>query len=339
MRLMNVSAVLLVLLLTLGSSPQTPQNSQASQTILARVIEVDVIAVAKPAVPITGLTRADFILFEDHVPQGIQRVVEHGPSDVHNVMVFDTGSLDFPDAAYAREQVAAFLKKATLSSPVCVYALDVSGLKLIHDCTTDNQTLGRAVQSKEATPQIRSYRPARPVPRGVALRSLEAELNRFPGRTNLIWFYGASWGKGTCPIDSLSGSVSCETTSLRFPQGFFRASSTVSTGGNTVTHLSSIAVYPIDARGVLNASGGEDAILDQGDQGIRVAHNSGGEAFYNSNAIRKDLQNIFAIGSRYYTISYASTNTVWDGTQRNLQVLTKSNPEIHLEYRREYRAQ
>jgi hypothetical protein len=91
----------------------------------------------------------------------------------------------------------------------------------------------------------------------------------------------------------------------------------------------------------------QDNIFFQGSDASDAAGATGGKSFVNSNTISKDVSEIVAAGSHYYTASYTPTNAHWDGGFRRLQVrfadsVTSTGvptAKLRLEYRNGYYAQ
>lgn len=103
-----------------------------------------------------------------------------------------------------------------------------------------------------------------------------------------------------------------------------------------------IAVYPVDARGLVNtavlqaSNSGRDAFgltpavyQDGRDRRLPVsshqsmrqlAEDTGGRAFFNANDLASAIGESIADGSTYYTLSYYPRNKDWDGRFRRLEV-------------------
>ncbi len=168
------------------------------------------------------------------------------------------------------------------------------------------------------------------------LYALARALVAVPGRKNLIWITSGF------PFDASRGDMD------RF------------------THLSSllsasqIAVYPIDARGVVvgqpdAATRDSELFAPAGDivgpwlAGLdeeqrttyetmsELAAQTGGRAFFNQNAFLPVISKIVEAGANYYTLAYRPTNSKWNGTFRKIQVKTPRR-DIKLLYRTGYYA-
>ena len=169
-------------------------------------------------------------------------------------------------------------------------------------------------------------------------------LNGLPGRKNLIWLSGsfpASLFPTTERLDVVGPSANY-TSDLR------QAADLLTVG--------QVAVYPVDIAGLttdpsfdaselfrspadLSAAhsnfileiGAEQATMEQ------IAEDTGGHAFYNTNGLSDAISTSTEDGANYYTLSYAPSNTKFDGGLRKIRVhLAQSG--YHLAYRRSYLA-
>lgn len=124
-----------------------------------------------------------------------------------------------------------------------------------------------------------------------------------------------------------------------------------------------IAVYPIDARGLIAqpvataATTGKE-LIDTGngrsayagaladfshslqathDAMEEMAQQTGGHAFYGSNDIKNAIATSIDSGANYYTLAYTPANKNWDGQLRTIQVKI-GRQNVKLNYRRGYYA-
>lgn len=209
----------------------------------------------------------------------------------------------------------------------------------------------------------RSY----PLARFRAERTIQAfaDIARFvhglPGRKNLIWLSG---GFPTSILPD-SGPIN----PFRSP-----ASSGIGPFGNSTSYsaelrqaadlftVGQIAVYPVDIRGLLvdpvfsaawspppefiqtqGASFTQSLLafhsrVDYEHYGLDgIAVNSGGRAFYNTNALAQAIATAASDGANYYALSFYPTNTKFDGSLRRIRVAVKRKG-CYLAYRRSYLA-
>jgi VWFA-related protein len=183
-----------------------------------------------------------------------------------------------------------------------------------------------------------------------AFRRLALYLSAIPGRKNVIWFSG-SFPIGLGPDDSARN----EFDAARMYADVVRETSDAITAAR-------VAVYPVDARGLMNLNtvdasyvpgasrrGGialavanemhqelqtraqEDSSLDL------IAKETGGRAYLNANDLRKTVADAVANGSSYYTVTYVPENKNFDGRFRKLQVRVDGGG-LNLAYRDGYYA-
>lgn len=176
------------------------------------------------------------------------------------------------------------------------------------------------------------------------------EIGRFlsglPGRKNLIWLSGsfpANLFPGTDPFDPFGAPAN-------FGPGLRQASDLLTLG--------QVAVYPVDIRGlttdpffdasnIIENPSPENfrrahlnfilEIAAEQDTMDQVADDTGGHAFYNTNGLSQAIATSTEDGSNYYTLSYAPTNTKFDGRLRKIHVQL-SQRHYHLAYRHSYLA-
>lgn len=195
-----------------------------------------------------------------------------------------------------------------------------------------------------------------------ALNVLARYMSSLPGRKNLIWF------SGSFPVTILpDGDLQDPFAVVASAEDEFR---------ETVDLLSrsQVAVYPIDARGLMTnpmtnvsqtgqnstmvnptsgafksgkTSAGNPAAFGQNsakffqqtteehDTMEQMAEATGGKAFVNTNGLKEAVEKAIEAGSNYYTIAYTPTNRKWNGDYRKIQVKL-DRPGVTLAYRRGY---
>jgi len=161
------------------------------------------------------------------------------------------------------------------------------------------------------------------------------ELARYlagiPGRKNLIW---------------LSGSFPLNIEPDGDQEDPFRAAAAYADQVKDTADLlvkAQVAVYPVDARGLFvdpattaQVTGASFARNPQAmtkqiskftmqtasEHGTMdmIADETGGKAFYNTNGLADAVRQAIDDGSNYYTLSYAPTDTNWDGAYRKVRV-------------------
>jgi VWFA-related protein len=380
-------AALFSLCLTMGTRAQqatpTLQNrgQQASTlSITTREVLLDVVVTDKDGHPVSGLAASDFAVMEEGDPQHIAHVEEHHPMDadelarlkaapalppntftnytpVENTNASTVILLDALDARLQtqmelRQQLIDYLKHMQPGTPVAIFRIDTD-MRLIQGFSSDPRVLLEAAKSKRNMPSM--LRPVPGTPDEYRLSRFDIlhagfqlmgrYLAGFPGRKNLIWLTGSV--PQSYYTDPLGGS---------FGMSFRDDIAILGDNPDDLTDaltLSRVAVYPIDARGLLTppqfeASNNrgpapnanlrfEAAQASQHTELDIIAKATGGKAYYNSNGLKDAIAGIVNNGSNYYTLAYATTNKTWDGRFRHIKV-TVDRPGLRVQHRQGYYA-
>lgn len=203
-----------------------------------------------------------------------------------------------------------------------------------------------------------------------ALTSLGKTLSHYSGRKNLIWISESVPMNIFADFNTITRD---NPNSDRQPGGGITLGQ--NTGykrdhqfGNQLAELANlladaqVAVYPIDARGLVgsplynvanNLSGqggvglGGLSMKAEGKQAeelyqshssmLDIADKTGGKAYYNRNDIDNALSDGISDGSTYYTVGYYPRNRKWDGRFRKIEVKSRLSG-AHLRYRTGYYA-
>jgi VWFA-related protein len=197
-----------------------------------------------------------------------------------------------------------------------------------------------------------------------AMNQLALYLSGIPGRKNLMWF------SGSFPINILpdtSGQIKDSFLGTATAEKEFRETTNLFTRGQ-------VAVYPIDATGLYSA--GMKSLVDASNAGrkysqapqprndggpiplpnfsqdlqdaeanktdvqqtmYRMAYDTGGHAFVNTNGLATAVSQAIALGSNYYTLTYSPSNHNSDGRYRKIQVKL-AHQNYSLAYRHGYYA-
>jgi hypothetical protein len=98
-----------------------------------------------------------------------------------------------------------------------------------------------------------------------------------------------------------------------------------------------VAVYPVDARGLIAPTGGRGYILPNFDAMIMIAEGTGGHAYYNTNDISGSIRKAIDDSVSSYVLAYYPTNNNWDYSFRSIGVKV-ARKGLHLRYRAGYYA-
>jgi len=309
-----------------------------------------------------------------------------------NVLLLDALNTTLPHQAYVRDQMIRYLAKMPEGEPLAIYLLS-NKLTLLQDFTSDPAVLKNVVKKLSGRVSPLLDNPAggpdqELLPPGLAdsgmipdsmlqsmmqfeqertsfqtdlrirttleaMAALARTLSGYPGRKNLVWLSEA-FPIGIDPNMELTGNVFAGTRNYG-PQIADAAQSLID---------SQIAIYPIDARGLVPSSvfdasnrgtdkfgrslgrGGRmgTAISNESAELANVhgamqdmADRTGGKAFYNRNDIDNAIRRGIEDGSTYYTLGYYPSNKDWKGKFRKIKVKV-GREGVKLTYRLGYYA-
>ena len=183
-----------------------------------------------------------------------------------------------------------------------------------------------------------------------AMNVLARYLANMPGRKNVIWF------SGSFPINVMpdaSGDASDPFAGVASAEAEYRETT------NLLTR-SQVSVYPVDARGLMvspvfdassdgsryarspikmaqDESNFSASTAEEHSTMQRMADDTGGEAFFNTNGLKQAVAKAIDHGSNYYTLAYAPASAPRPGEFRKLEVKLAQGG-YQLAYRRGYYA-
>jgi VWFA-related protein len=260
------------------------------------------------------------------------------------IFVLDLVNTPFLDQSYAREQLVKYLAKAVNSQePSALVAIGANGLKVLHDFNTDPAVLVAAL--KKTTGETAVVRSASPNEAGAEVNTLlSASDRRFNAdqingeAQRLMRFINGSGPDAGVEIikrgqamsvtlqafeqlaEALSGipgrkSLIWATASFVF--ALDPASGTLYGRALQMLNNANIAVYPVDARGLVVSFPGADVSRIEGlisyDQTLfegsrdamdNLAAMTGGQAFYNRNDLEVAFKKAVDDSASYYLLGY-----------------------------------
>jgi VWFA-related protein len=319
-------------------------------------------------------------------------VARFSASSSLNILLLDALNTNLPHQAYVRDQMIRYLQKMPEGQPVAVYMLSTK-LTLLQDFTDDPEVLKKVAKEIKTNMSPLLDNPAggsdaELLPAGLAdsglmpaqmlsamqsfeqervafqtdlrmtytlnaLTSIARALSGYPGRKNLIWISEA-FPLSIDPNMELSGDTFAGTRNYG-PQIAEAADSLID---------AQIAMYPIDARGLVPSSlfdasnSGRDKFgrslsrpgrmitaLNTESAQLQSVHGAmqemadrtGGKAFYNTNGIDAAIHKSIEDGSTYYTLAYYPENKNWNGKFRKIHVKVNRSG-VKLRYRLGYYA-
>lgn len=281
--------------------------------------------------------------------------VENSPSGANSVTVllFDALNTDYRDLSYARTRVINFLQHMQPQDQVALYVLTPSTLYVMHDFTNDSATLVRLMGGKPDKTSTTStsvpgpndgkieklindslsesnafYKGGQRVNRvettSQAMLQIAQNVVNIPGRKNLVWIsagFPITMGNAI-PLGSRDDGY--DFTGM--------LSGTAKQLGDA-----NVAVYPVDARGLVGPRGGRAFASPNVDAMIKIAEGTGGRPLYNTNDIASSIRKAVDDSRVSYLLGYYPTNDKWDGRFRELSIKL-ARPGVHLRYKTGYYA-
>ncbi len=346
----------LFLLSVPACAQKNPPGPQYTFRKHVREVLTDVTVTDAKGNPVTGLPESAFRVYDDGHPQTIDSFAAHSGSDravlsssiapgvysnrylshppaVYNIALLDLTSMTLVEQILLRQQLVHSLQKHPPSAPLAIYMYNGPSIVLVQNFTTSRAALLAAIG--RAIPRIRvgdygDYTDP------VLLKQIASMLSQYPGRKNLIWFSGGSnlfLFSSNFPLvngnnPSLAGSsvinaynFSPDTTDLpKLPQLY-----------DTLA-AERIAVYPIDVRGLRVSYSA--SIADQEMLMSAEASATGGEAYYETNAIAESARQVLGNSSDFYTLTYSPNDLQHSGRWHKVRI--QVDGRYHLSYRRGY---
>jgi VWFA-related protein len=339
-----------------SSSASSQQSSSPGYVFNAttRNVILDAVVTDKKGNVVNGLTRNDFVIREDNVPQQIQSfdAVAGGRSaedaTPHTILLVDELNTHFEDMAYTRYSVNRLLHHdgVKLQQPTALYILSNDGLHVLENYTRDPAAIDAALRSHKA---ILPWRLQHNFYFGMerinlsmtALQQIAIANIGTPGHKNVVWI-----SPGLPLFTMLEMSADGEKELF-----------------NAIRHLSDqllkarISIYSVDPRGVqagsiptniasnnfayaayvngLNRS--NDAAF--GNLAIQtLATQTGGHAFFGRNDVDQEIATSLTDGNTYYTLAYSPSNKDFHGEFRKLKITVIQRPDLKVQTRDGYYA-
>ena len=386
--------VMLAVATTVASAQQDPPTPTFSTA--TKLVQVDVVARGQGA-PAAGLTKEDFTVLDNGNPQKISFFSVRSPFSVRsatsgaasapaagplppgavsnrmeregeasaNATVVLIDQVNTPPAvqAFAIPRVAKFVQMRRKGDRAGIYTFSADGLRAVQDITDDTELLGRAVNSLKARDPIQRSRDtagmtahaaenhnamevtSRAMEFKTVLEAIARHLASVPGRKNLIWV--------TTSFPLFWPEEPPQQPIVDFRPEMEQAAHALNDAD--------IALYAVDARGLMGALSGLTAIrnaefggprspaelrmqMHQGEPispaGLNtenfLAGLTGGLVFYNkSNAIEESIQTAADDGELTYTLGFYPAQERQDGTRHKLKVEV-ARRGVSLRYRESY---
>jgi len=281
------------------------------------------------------------------------------------VILLDGLNTSPADLALARREVAKFLRQLQSQDRVALYSMG-RDLWIVQDFTNNSSLILKALEGMHAErnapagPQLSSLlTPDESVVKlaaliapqivGMSLRGFEAigqHLADVPGRKNLIWISNGFSLTSTAPIPK--NPYDPRTTTQNSPPNESIFVPQIQKACRVLGKYN-VAVYPIDARGLLLGMNAmeEDVVgpmkravkeMEKAhDSGYMLADLTGGRALYNNNDISGVIRSAIDDSKLVYVLGYYPTQKKWDSKFHAFKVRVQ-RPGVKLLYRSGYLA-
>jgi len=338
-----------------ANQPAPTQNGAYTLQVNSQIVVLDVVVNAKGAdAPVDHLTRDDFKVFENGIPQTILSFepaippktqsatpppTVHSTTELDNleprapvsIIVLNELTTKFEDEAFARYSLRRYLNTQgdTLPQPTMLIATNLHKLMVLRDYTTSKQEVLDALDHHLAEypwqNQTGSWKGEQFGAAFTSLMEVAEATAGHPGHKNVVWvgrgFPGFSWsGMDDSTARKVQDLIATCTNMLRDAR---------------------ITLYSIDPVGVsVEPSDTDDS--DVGDPfGSSInfdimADATGGQAFHGRNDVDNLIGTSIRDGESFYTISYKPTIVSQDPKEfRKIRVVI-SRPNLHATTREGY---
>ena len=267
-------------------------------------------------------------------------------------IVFDRLNTSFTDQVQAREHIIKYLAEIRPDDRVALFVLGPEGIRILHDFSKDAASLLRALQRARARESSALAGSEAQAPDHLGFDdAMEAELDAFVRASfeNMRAFYARNRAyttiEGLENIASYLSGIPGRKNLIWVSSGFpFRISAVGPGGTSDITLMSpetrratralnhsDVAVYPVDARGLVGvfstgASARKQEFHTMGSvmgpiDGLRhVADWTGGRAFFNTNDLGAAIRRAVGDSDLTYLLGYYPAVQVWDQKFRKIEV-------------------
>ena len=343
----------------------SPASGQATPTLKlsTRIVVLDVVVTDKQGHVVSkGLTKDDFTIVEDKVPQTIRSfdtpdthvqppaVEVKSAADLKQigdapvtVLVLDALNTRFEDMAFSRQAMVKYLQAqpAVLAQPTVLLMASNTRFEQLHDYTQNRDELIDRVKHHIAEYPYKMMAgrggPAAVERLAQSLASLEQiaqASSGTPGRKNVIWVGNGFPSADLVGLDDKTALTI--TTAVQNCINMLLASRiTMYTINPTLNTTVTVDVEtPDDLNTAVSDNGGE---LFQGAMNFStLAPATGGRVFLSRNDVNNEIAEGIAQGNSYYTMSYAPTNRTDDTAKYRNIVIVMKDRNLHATTRNGY---
>jgi VWFA-related protein len=321
------------------ANPNSAQQPVYTLHANKRVVLTDVTVTDRKGNPIHGLSASAFQILDNGKSQDLASFEEHSgapmesvrpaavtpgvysndflqhPPPVFNVLLLDLASIGLPDQMYLYYELTQFLEHLPSGEPLAIYMRWGTTVMVLQNFTSDRALLLAAVH--RALPRFPSHERER-LSEVQLLHEVAFKLSQLPGRKNVFWFCSGVDENSFRPDPTqISDYVDLRPNYDELEAG-------------------RIAMYPIDARGLMvSAPGGLTNLWSQHMKMNNVAEATGGRAIYNQNFLDQATQHLIDASNDFYTLSYSPHDFRYDNSWHKVKVVINGS-SYNLSYRHGY---
>jgi len=336
--------LLLVALLSVAPATLGQVQSAAPESTLhitSRLVVLDVVVVDSAGHFVPNLDRSQFTVTEDKVPQTIRNFdppsghqmpvgsamvpVVNSSADLPkigtapvNILVFDEVNTPFHHLAYARQMMEKYLRAQpeVLPVPTLFVAAGATKIAVLHDYTQSRADLLESIKTHTSDLDFTTVMNSLNGGSGGAdngmvktlgaLSQIAESVRGVSGRKNVIWV-GTGYGKAG-DLNNMSQS------------DYFKVLAAIQRVTDRML-AARVTLYTIDPEGVAATDPGQGQQIDPtaaggatGSYGNNMAFESfaaatGGRVIGGRNDLERQIAQVSAEGTEYYTLAYAPTST------------------------------
>jgi VWFA-related protein len=287
------------------------------------------------------------------------------------IILLDLVNTAWADQHAAREGLVKFLKQIEPQDRLAIFAVGRRGLTLLHDYTSDATSLVARLKNEKgelsapldastlddaSQQELRDmgldgladanqreadfFTSDRVVNTLASFQAIAQHLSGLPGRKSLIWLSGGI--PLTIGFDEMPQAGSAFSTRDR------RIFSAEMDAAVRALNNSGVAIYPVDARGLMPPPGfsassraplrNPPTLARQNanqDTMLELASRTGGRAAYNTNDLARAIRRAVDDGRVTYTVGYYPADAAPDGKFREVKVAV-DRPHLDVRFRKGY---
>jgi VWFA-related protein len=327
-------------------------------TVQSQLVVLDVVVTDKAGHLVTNLTKDDFAVSENGVPQDIQNF--EAPHDVETIpveapkdkfgreewgdapltmIVIDEMDTPFEETAYSREEVDRYLKSqpSLLKQPTIILWLNDSGIHPVTSYSRDRDALIKAIDSHKASLADKFNR-------GAVVEQLSASLSAIQqlalfsrgskGHKEILWV-----GRSFPGID---GTV-LDRKQLELMDKAISSTMDLLMRSRTTIYVIDPTVNAAPPAQFINDVGGPDTLTPYsptdpfatGFNFMSFVQQTGGKYFYGRNDLNNEIEDSISRNTSFYTFSYVPSDPIQDGKYRKIDIRMK-DPQLIIQSKQGY---